>query len=245
MTTPRHRIAIRIAAIFMLAAGALSLGGAPARAIPFDDHPKLLLHLLPRTTKGACTTYSDLPDCRTAITQGQLVDFPSDSPASYLFFMGATGPLRAAALGGNDRGIATLAFGIEYNAKVVQGVDVFEWAYCSSWAFPENGWPASGGGIVISWDETTSCRRGEVAVGGYLYCAAYSPDRIKIVPRSATGVAEVVDCLSTHYGLSESDLGSVNFSADGKTPGCNPCTASCTPVVPVQPVTWGQIKSLY
>lgn len=232
-----------------LALGSIALSSLPAHASTWDGRPKLLLHLKAKSTKNLCTTYGDLSDCTQAVTNGQVGD--ASGPFYYMYLLVATGPLRGVGLGGNDLGVAGLQCGLNYNPLVgappaASGVDVFTWSLCATLEFSATGWPESGGSDLITWDKTNKCQKGEVAVAGYFYCAAYSPDTFKIVfrPVDTPPAAKVADCNSVEIPLGENDMGSAVFSVAGTNQGCNPCINSCGPTA-VQPSTWSSIKGTY
>jgi hypothetical protein len=109
-----------------------------------------------------------------------------------------------------------------------------------------NQWPRPGGGNMITWDTTTRCQSSQMAVAGYFYLAAYSADRLSVIPRPVDGRATVANCQAYETVLSDSELGYVSFSSTAGTAGCNPCTADCRGrTIPVIPTTWGGIKALY
>jgi hypothetical protein len=98
-------------------------------------------------------------------------------------------------------GVGGLQCGITYDPAAHAGVDVFNWTLCASLEFPSSGpngaWPAAGSGNLITWDGAFRCQRtqpdgsGVVAAAGYFYCAAYSTDRLELIPRPVDGQAKV------------------------------------------------------
>ncbi len=235
----RSILAIAAALVF----GTLTLSATTAGATSFDDKPKILLHLKALTTKNMCTTYSDLADCTTAITRGALAT-PGTGPFYFAFVEVANANYRNSDLGGNNLGIAGVQFGINYNNAANTGVDVFTWNLCATLEFVSTGWPAAGGGNLITWDSTNKCQKGEVSIAGYFYCGAYTADRLALTARPVDGNAKVADCNSTEILLNAGeDLGFANFTASGEEDGCNPCISTC--ITPVKPTTWSQIKGSY
>lgn len=232
-----------LAIVATLVVGSVALSAVPARAVPFDNKPKILLHLKALTTKNACTTYPDLADCKTAVTRGQVGT--ASGPFYYMYALVATGPYRSSGLGGNDLGVAGAQFGIDFDGTTGGGVDVFTWNLCATLEFTSTGWPQDGGGNLLTWDNTNKCQKNEVAVAGYFYCGAYSTDTFKLIARPVDSAAKVADCNSQEIVLTPAvDLGFAKFSAAGDTDGCNPCVAGCDGV-PVQPTTWSKIKGSY
>jgi hypothetical protein len=235
------RSILAIAAALVL--GTLTLSATTAGATSFDEKPKLLLHLKALTTKNQCTTWGNLTDCNAAVIQGGL-SAPTTGPFYYMYLLVATGSLRGTDLGGQDQGIAGTQCGIQYNNAANAGVDVFTWTLCATLEFSSTGWPASGGGNLITWDSTNKCQKGEVAVAGYFYCGAYTADVFNVTTRPVDHAAKVADCASQEIVLeADRDLGSAEFSTAGTEGGCNPCLAGCG--VPVKATTWSQIKGIY
>lgn len=154
-------------------------------------------------------------------------------------------------------GVAAVEFGLQYAPATGAGVDVFSWQLCGDTEAtvdgPHGPWPTAGSGNVILWNETTHCQRfvpaggtATVAVAGYIYCAAYTPDLLEVTPSPYSGLALIADCgavIDTVEGgfvqRNPSHLGAVRFSSGGTEPGYNPCGL----VTPVTATTWGTLKS--
>lgn len=213
----------------MLALGVFLLNSATAWAVPFDDRPKLLLHVRPVTTKNLCT-WGNLNDCQQAVTRGQTD--PTGNLPYYVYLLAATGPYRSVTLGGNDIGLAGLQLGLNYDGGANSGVDIFGWTLCATLQFAAGGWPSPGSSNLITWDSFTVCQKGEVGIAGYFYVAAYSPDVLGIVPRPIDNLAKVAACTNAEVDLNLGDLGSVRFTTAGTTDGCNPCIQSCSGAPP-------------
>lgn len=215
-----------------------------ASAVPFDNKPKLLLHLRPTTTKNQCVNpgWGSLSDCTTASVNGTVAP---GGPYYYCYILVARGEIV---------NVAGVEMGLMYqngqagDVNDLQGIDIFSWSLCATLEFittnTGNVWPAPGGGNLITWNSLTVCQTGETGVVGYFYMGAYTPDKLSLTPRPVSGLATVADCASIETALSAQDLGFVQFSADASVPGCNPCNEPCIPV-PVKQLTWGGIKSLY
>lgn len=253
MSVPRSSRGVAVRPGFARAWGGLVAVGAalgclvlprPAAAVPFDNAPKILLHVKSTTTKNACTTYANLSDCQTAVTRGGLVTSAS-GPFYFVYVLVATGSYRGNGLGGTDLGLAGAQFGIHYDAVAGSGVDVFTWTLCATLEFVSTGWPDSDGGELLTWDAATACVKNEVGVAGYFYAGAYSTDLLKITARPVDSNMKVADCQSQEITLDPAnDGGSASFTAGGTTDGCNPCLAGCSGV-PVESTTWGKIKALW
>lgn len=239
----------------VLLAAALVLGSiagfaAPAHAVPWDNKPKLLLHLKALTTKNACT-WGNVTDCQAdVVTSGTVGN--AGGPFYYMYVLVANGAFRSTALGGNDLGIAGLQLGIDYAADG-SGLQVFGWTLCASLQFTLSGadaWPNPHSGNLITWNAEPGpgslCQKGEVSIAGYIYCAAYGPDKVSLIPRPVDGLAKVADCNSAEYVLEPAELGFAKFSVAGTDVGCNPCRQSdeCA-IVPTERATWSSIKGLY
>lgn len=156
-------------------------------------------------------------------------------------------------------GVAAAELGIRYASVTGTGVDVFSWQLCGDTEATVTGangpWPAAGSGNVILWNQSTHCQRfvpagggTAVALAGYLYCAAYSPDLLEVTPSPYSGLALVADCaavIDTVEGgfvhRDPSHLGAVRFSAGGQAAGYNPCGL----VTPVTATTWSALKGGY
>lgn len=201
-------------------------------AFALNEDAALALHLLPVTINGICTRAAAHPACGSIITSGRL------SPSTYFAYVLITG---AAA----HRGLAGVEFGIDYAGAPSGGVDIFDWRHCATLQFPSDGWPGAGSGNLITWDKEAACQReepggagsGVVATVGYFYLTAYTPDQLTLTVRPVSGAARIADCDAVEYpvegpGVSHPlpHLGYVTFSADGLTPGYNPCTALTTPL---------------
>lgn len=227
----------------VLVLGAIVLGAGSALAAPFDNQPKILLHIKGTTTKNACTAGS-VANCQTdPITQADLT--PAEGPYYFVYLLAAKGA---------SENLAGMQCGISYQTDQPSqdadgmGVDVFGWTLCATLEFVQPGanlWPKPGGGNLITWDAILRCQTGEVAVAGYFYLGAYSADKMSVKKRPADNAAKVARCDSAEEPpLGVEDLGFISFSAGGTTVGCNPCVAPGCEGVPVEPTTWSNIKTL-
>ena len=207
-------------------AGLLLVLAAPAaRAVPYDNQPKLLLHVVPTTTSDQCAAGS-LSDCRDAVTEATL-SARNVGPWYYVYLLAARGDYSN--VGGLSMGI-TYEQGRPTDINNGSGIDIFSWNLCATLEFVTPGpssWPQPGGGDLLTWDTVSKCQAGETAVAGYFYVAAYGPDELKLIPRPVDGRARLADCCSHEVTLGTAALGSANFSTTGTTPGCNPCDGPC------------------
>jgi hypothetical protein len=139
-------------------------------------------------------------------------------------------------------GVGGCSFGILRSGPAV---GFFGFTLCADLQFPNGGWPNSGGGNRITWVSTTNCQRdvigtdGAHAVAGSFYLYATGNGTVSITPNNGLVVPElkVSDC-----NASESDVTCVGAVGFGTSLGYNPCTNPCA--TPVEPTTWGAIKSL-
>lgn len=212
-----------------------------------DAGTKLLIHLLPATSRQTCGDNSG-PRCTSAVTAGGL--FPS---LYYAYLLAGDADATA--------GLSAIECGVDYDGTPHRGVDVFSWTSCVGTEVQHSGpngpWPTPGSGNLVIWDVSTSCQRrepggpgtGVVATAGYFYMAAYDSDQLKVVPSPPRGQALVLDCAVNAYIVGgagfpptgTSHLGFASFSPGGATAGFNPCGAN----VPVRVTTWSAIKGLY
>jgi hypothetical protein len=222
---------------------------APAWAGP-NSNAVVSLHAKTHTTKATtyCTTQSPLTNaipCSNFNMQWDLADPKIDI---YLVIAG----------GAAVQGIAGVSCGIEYNPSSGQGLDMFAWTLCADLEFtnvgPNGEWPESGGGNRITWADncqtTVLGSDGAHAVAGCFYVYAYGPDTFKVTANknleSGPELA-VASCAAETDQLPFGRGAFVTVSAGGTQQGCNPCTEADRDCegVPVQPSTWGDIKSKF
>ena len=216
----------------------------PARALPWDNRPKILLHLAAPTTKSPCAADGPgaLADCQQAVVRGEIAA-RGVGPYYFAYLLAARGQLA---------GLSGLQCGLQYqdgqssDMDDQMGIDIFGWNLCATLEFPTTGlddWPRPGSGNMITWDYLHNCQAGELGVAGYFYMASYTDDRLMIVPRPVDGVVSVADCDNVEYPLDPAtDLGIVVFGSEELVP-CSPCGYPCN-AEPVQSSTWSQIKTL-
>lgn len=250
MTPHRTRRGRAPGAIALLGACALLHAGTPARANGNDDS-RLALHLLPVSPGNACGSAAARPGCGGLLTAGQT------EPHEYFAYV-------LVMKGNATEGIGGLQFGIDYDNAPTRGVDIYYWNSCTTLQFPMPNWPASGSGNLLTWDPNVQCQRtepdgpgtGVVAVAGYFYLGAYSPDVLRLTPRPADGKAKVIDCTTATESLLEggavhhdpSHLGYASFSVDGSVPGYNPCAAPTQVQCGISgpdPIVRGTLGNLY
>lgn len=216
---PRHLLVLCLG---LLAAAPLAAEPASAGA---NANAKILVHLAAPTQKAACTRATARPACNQINATGQLY------PTRYFAYALV---VDAAAWAG----VGAMEFGIDYDGAPHSGVDVYEWHLCADAETPSAGWPAAVTGNRIAWNSANpgQCQRwepggpgnGVVAVAGYFYCAAYTPDTLRITPNPSNQEAAVTDCggVTDHLfdpeacGPQSTALGSAAF---GGGVGYNPC----------------------
>jgi hypothetical protein len=124
-------------------------------------------------------------------------------------------------------GISGVQFGIAYNDTLKRGVDVLDWQECSLFNWPTPGWPTeSFTGNLLTWNSLVDCDTTGIRVAGFFYVTAYSPDRLRVIPRPVDSRAAVVDCMKqsnkakdTEDLVPDEHLGYVDFGGgDGYNP---------------------------
>ena len=218
----------RIRALILMAGAVLALLPVASHAGQ-NANAKIQIHLAGTTTKNACAA-SRIPPCYNMVTNGSLY------PTAYFAYL-------VVADGNAPAGIGGLQCGISYAGGTGGGsttpINIYSWTLCATLEFTSTGWPAPGGGNLITWDTATKCQRtepggagtGVVAAAGYFYMAAYGEGTLAVTPRPVDGKAKVADCASNEDLIGGvgfpinvgSHLGSAKFSAGGLTHGANPC----------------------
>ncbi|HEX7877782.1 MAG TPA: hypothetical protein VF720_00130 [Candidatus Eisenbacteria bacterium] len=198
-----------------------------AWAVPYDGHPKILLHLAAPTVKSPCAA-GKLTDCGSAVVAGS-VGTPG-GPFYFAYVLAAKG---------NLPDLAGIQLGIRYQEGCVNGredgnrIDVFGWTLCGTLEFPSSGfysWPSPNSSNTITWDNGAACQTGETAVAGYFYVGCYgAADTLSVIPRPVDQLASVARCNTLETNLTSADLGRVVFSPGGVSSGCNPCAGPCAP----------------
>lgn len=163
-----------------LAGAALSLA-RPAAAAQ-NPNAKIILHAVPWNNRHTCAAGIPAGPDRV-VTKADL--FPARYAVYALVVDGTPGV-----------GIAGVQFGIAYNDSAKVGVDILDWQECSLFNWPMPGWPTeSYTGNLLTWNALIDCDTTGVRVAGFFYVTAYSPDRLRVIPRPADGKAAVVDCM--------------------------------------------------
>jgi hypothetical protein len=220
-----------LAGVALFAFSSESFAGANANA-------KVALHIGSVTTKNNCLR--GLVACQNIVTQGGL--YP---PNLYFTYALVTDGDAAA-------GISGVQFGVDHNTggtvSDAVGFDSFGWTLCATLEFqtPGPAWGSTGSGNLITWNgcevtEPGGAGTGVVAVAGYWYSGAYSPDCLSATPRPVDNAGKVADCSAVEDIITgtPSHFGQVCFGTAGA--GYNPCGL----ITPVENTTWSAIKGSY
>jgi len=140
-------------------------------------------------------------------------------------------------------GVAGVQFGIDYDPRDGEGIDILGWTRCSDNEFaspgPNGAWPSAGSGLIAIWNIAGNCQRGVVpghleegvhAVVGAFYVFAYEADVLRVTPDYPRPGNDqryaVVDCRAISTELQETAMPTATFGDPGEKP-CNPCIESC------------------
>lgn len=175
---------------------------------------KIILHLVPVESRRGTTCFSNLPkSVDEVVTAGKL------APQNYIAYVLITDF-------DQREGIAGVQFGISYDDSTGRGVDITSWQNCALYEWPVDDWPASGTGNLITWNQNDDCQTKSPISVGFFFLTAYTPDRLKLVPRPVDGLARVAICgvKAGQAGETSDDIKLENLGwADfGKGPGYNP-----------------------
>jgi len=204
----------RCARRVLVVAAFLSLAPGMARA-DATLNARFMFHLTAPVLKNQCALKSSPPACTSIVTRGQV----------------GVGYFAYVVISNTDlvTGLAMAKFGIDYNGASGVGIDIVSWGNCSTVDFPSPGWPDAGTGNLVTWDNA-NCHHVSVAgtvmaIPGYFYLSAYSPDEIEITPRPLDNSLEVANCGGGTVPLSADvqRLGWARFSASGAIEGHAPC----------------------
>ncbi|HEX7878209.1 MAG TPA: hypothetical protein VF720_02300 [Candidatus Eisenbacteria bacterium] len=184
-----------------------------AAAAGGNPNAKIVLHLVPWNNRHTCAA-GELAGPGQVVTKGDL--FPARYAAYALIVDGNRG-----------EGISGVQFGIAFNDTLKKGVDIIDWQECSLFNWPMPGWPVeTATGNLLTWNVVTDCDTTGFRVAGFFYLTAYSPDRLRIIPRPADNMAAVIDCLKNGSKnedcldvIPQENLGFVDFGGgDGYNP---------------------------
>lgn len=232
--------------VTMVVALALVAGVVGSARAAGNASAKIMLHGLSVTTKSQCTRTLNVPTAGCTGYDNGVSNLPLAGTAfRYLYLLVVNGS--------QAEGIAGLECGIGRTTTNddLTGLDIYNWVLCATLEFqtPGTPWGAPGSGNLITWDSVNKCQvsgtaaLGAVAVAGYFYCGAYSPECISVTPRPVSGFAKVANCASIEDVVYVGDtahtfLGRACFGGPG---GINPCGREL--VVPVENTTWSGVKT--
>lgn len=142
---------------------------------------------------------------------------------------------------GIGNGLAALQFGVEHS-----GLDVLSWFLCTGdLEIPQNDadgvWPESGTGNAVTWPGGCYDPGGENASVGLLLVSDGSAGSIQttVDPRAGFGIASYTDCDAFNWEIDP--MGGLH----GANIGDGSSLPVCSPIVPTEEKSWGQIKSLF
>jgi hypothetical protein len=165
---------------------------SPAGAGP-NSNAKLILHIVPAVKKTPVGCGNALPKEPTGVVTAGNVD-----PQGYYVYVLVTGyDVR--------RGLSGVQFGISYDDSLKSGVDVLSWQSCALYEWPMDSWPDADTGNLLTWNQAEDCQEKMPLPVGFFYVVAYSPDRLKIIPRPVDGLTRVAVC-GIESGMKETDL---------------------------------------
>lgn len=211
---------------------------------PFDS--KIALHIESHTSLGSiCNTSSPVAQqlpCSMFRTEDQ-------NERAYDVYV-------VPVMRDTTRGISGITLGISYGG-LGPGVVVQDWFLCadSEIATTNPPWPMPGSGNRITWNSPGNCQgetipgsenEGALAVAGAFYVYAYDISSIEVWPHPDSSFFSVTDCAGVQDVHTQEIASWVAFSPLLADPGCNPCVVEpCGWIDPVQPATWGGLKSLF
>ncbi len=237
--------------VTMLLAGIATVGISTGAHAAGNVNAKIMLHALATTAKAPCVRAQNIPTAGCPGYQAGVDNIALYPTLRYVYLLAVNGGWSTTP--SSTDGIAGVQCGISYNPAATAGVDVYAWVACGDLQFASTGWPASGGGNLVTWNTGgTQCSTvprlgnalvGAVAVAGYFYVGAYSPDLMRVVVRPVDGAAKVADCTAVEDVVTggidaETFMGAVGFGR----PGINPCGRER--VVGVEASTWSNVKNL-
>ncbi len=136
-------------------------------------------------------------------------------------------------------GIAGVQYGIEFDGRSLQGVDVLDYTSCSHLDFRSDNFPTDAGSWntqvwVPDWanDPRYPCEHSGFTVVGCFTVSAASPDLFEVLPRQVDRALKVADCVhGAETTLSADAAGAIAF---GGALGRDPCSGQ--PAEPGSPV---------
>lgn len=205
MTTPPRTVRIPSSLFVLL------LIGLPLRTTAGSSDVNLNLTLTPASYSGCddpAFVAIDEGDC------GDLASAPIEGPA-FVWVVAGVG----------DGSLAGLQFGAVHDAAV-EG-----WTLCTGGLeIPENGWPASGTGIAVTWSDDCYDPPGEVARVGYFRVPDGSAGTVALTADPRIEATLWSSCTGEDIPICPGLLGAADLSV-GTIPLCGPASAE-VPSVP-------------
>jgi len=231
---------MRLAIRFILPAIALATllsGSAHAGAVPDRG---VGIHISPVQATGSCS-----PSGVTSLYDFNSYESAYSTPSGpfyFIYLMGCNRP--------DSAGLGGIECGVQYPGGYDPAggdtpICVYDWHLCANLEFPSTGWPAPGGGNLITW-AANNCDPDYPGVwdgvffkvAGYFYMGAYSESQLTIGARPVSGQVKVADCNGTEHLITNSyATGWAGFGVFGWG-GC------LVDPLPVETTTWGRIKLL-
>jgi hypothetical protein len=207
---------------FILAAGLLMAWPAGLAVAGPNPDFKMILHLVPMPEKKRqMNCFANLPKTPTeVVTRGELNQ-------EYLVYVLVTdfSP---------SEGVAGVQFGISYNGEPQEGVDMTgPWKTCTLYQWPMEDWPATNTGNLLTWNQSEDCQEKQPLPVGFFTVTAYSPDRLKIIPRPVDGMARIATCgvkmVNPGDKVDSAKLENLGWADFGASDGYNPWDPSQDP----------------
>jgi hypothetical protein len=153
--------------------------------------------------------------------------------------------------GSDSVGLAGAEFGIEYDGASGSGVDIEAWKTCADLEFPQDDWPASGSGNLVTWAECQMTNLVQnpplagtaYAVAGVFTVSVYGQDQMEVTTRPVSGRMKVADCLAVEDDITDALVsrgGIATFCTNRQ--GYNYCKGK---KLDGGPTTWGTLKNMY
>ncbi len=160
------------------------------------SEPALAVHVTDASYAGCTALDVDTLTCTTTIVEG------SSAHAQFVWILAA-----------DVWSIAGVQFAIEYDSSV----SVVGWTSCAGGLqIPETGWPASGTGVAVTWDEPEYPDGPDgLAVVGYLTVEAGSTGVVTVVNDSRIGRAEYTDADGVTHTIAPGHLGVADVAGSG------------------------------
>jgi hypothetical protein len=247
----RARSSILLLAVFFVLS---ALGASPAVALDRDDpfahlkpanaswtphkqtDARVVVHVVPAAagldSAAVCDHLTPI-DCRwgekTLATEAPLSS--AEVPFYWVYLIVTNYDTRL--------GIAGVQYGIEFDGRSLQGVDVLDYTSCSHLDFRSDNFPTDAGSWntqtwVPDWanDPRYPCEHSGFTVVGCFTVSAASPDLFEVVPRQVDRALKVADCVQgAETPLPAEAAGAIAF---GGALGRDPCSGqSADPASPV------------